>query len=231
LADVLHDDLIPAIKEIMDSGFFTRENFELLLVPLKMLAWFGGFLTDHPTTAKLYFGVVIAGLLGVTKIATGVAKIFHGLWKVVKPFTRFADDAVKAAAGVGQKITPFMAGGDDVLRVAGSTGAKGGMMSLAGKGLTRFLGPIGAGLLAIDVLEWMTGYDVPYLAQGGYVTGMANGGPVAGGPYLVGEHGPELFMPGQSGQVLNTADTNNIMGSDIIMRNVTIGIDSFGGLV
>jgi hypothetical protein len=48
---------------------------------------------------------------------------------------------------------------------------------------------------------------------------------------MVGEHGPELFIPGQTGQVLNTAETNNILGSDVVMRNVTIGIDSFGGIV
>lgn len=36
--------------------------------------------------------------------------------------------------------------------------------------------------------------------------GRATGGPVAGGrPYLVGERGPELFVPGSSGQVMKGA--------------------------
>jgi len=51
-----------------------------------------------------------------------------------------------------------------------------------------------------------------------------------GQPYLVGEQGPELFMPGTSGQVLNNAQTQGMMGGNVVLKDVTIGIDSFGGL-
>ena len=44
-------------------------------------------------------------------------------------------------------------------------------------------------------------------------TPRANGGPVAGGtPYLVGERGPELFMPGTGGSVVNNNDLRSAMG-------------------
>ena len=44
-------------------------------------------------------------------------------------------------------------------------------------------------------------------------TPRANGGPVAGGtPYLVGERGPELFMPGAGGSVVNNNDLRSAMG-------------------
>jgi tape measure domain-containing protein len=44
-------------------------------------------------------------------------------------------------------------------------------------------------------------------------TPRANGGPVAGGtPYLVGERGPELFMPGTGGSVVNNNDLREAMG-------------------
>ena len=67
-------------------------------------------------------------------------------------------------------------------------------------------------------------------AGGGYISPMSGGGRAgAGTPYLVGEQGPELFVPSQGGQVLNTATTSSI-GSNMQFRNVTIGIDSFGGL-
>ena len=67
-------------------------------------------------------------------------------------------------------------------------------------------------------------------AGGGYISPMSGGGMAgAGSPYLVGEQGPELFVPSQGGQVLNTASTSNI-GGNMQFRNVTIGIDSFGGL-
>ena len=67
-------------------------------------------------------------------------------------------------------------------------------------------------------------------AGGGYISPMSGGGLAgAGSPYLVGEQGPELFVPTQGGQVLNTASSSNI-NSNMQFRNVTIGIDSFGGL-
>lgn len=41
----------------------------------------------------------------------------------------------------------------------------------------------------------------------------ANGGPVSGGqPYMVGERGPELFVPGQSGGVMRNEDMRSLMG-------------------
>ena len=45
----------------------------------------------------------------------------------------------------------------------------------------------------------------------------ANGGPVgAGRPYMVGERGPELFVPGAQGNIV----PNNAMGSTSVVVNV-----------
>ncbi len=46
-------------------------------------------------------------------------------------------------------------------------------------------------------------------AAGGAIGGArADGGPVSAGvPYLVGERGPELFVPGELGQIMNNRDT------------------------
>jgi len=42
----------------------------------------------------------------------------------------------------------------------------------------------------------------------------ANGGPVsAGSPYVVGEHGPELFVPGRNGSVVSNSGLRDAMGS------------------
>ena len=50
------------------------------------------------------------------------------------------------------------------------------------------------------------------LQTGGYVTGMQSGGSLGQkGPYLVGERGPELFVPNSSGQVLNNRRTEDIL--------------------
>jgi len=46
-----------------------------------------------------------------------------------------------------------------------------------------------------------------------FQTGLANGGPAKGGqPYMVGERGPELFVPGQSGGVMRNEDMRSLMG-------------------
>ena len=69
--------------------------------------------------------------------------------------------------------------------------------------------------------EFKRGVDVPIRQsptnRGLPIVPRAMGGPVsAGAPYLVGERGPELFVPGKSGQIV----PNHAMGGDTI--NVTI---------
>jgi hypothetical protein len=55
------------------------------------------------------------------------------------------------------------------------------------------------------------------------LTGMAMGGPVsAGTPYMVGESGPELFVPGASGSIV----PNHKMGGAAITYNIDArGVD------
>ena len=69
--------------------------------------------------------------------------------------------------------------------------------------------------------------------SGGYVSPMAAGGmPKRNNAYIVGEQGPELFVPDRSGKILNTMQTQESIGSGrTVMKNVSIGIDSFGGIV
>jgi phage-related minor tail protein len=54
------------------------------------------------------------------------------------------------------------------------------------------------------------------------ISGKAAGGPVTGGkPYMVGERGPELFIPGQSGKIMaNGAGGSG--GSFTVVNNVTV---------
>ena len=84
---------------------------------------------------------------------------------------------------------------------------------------------IGAGLLAANYFSDRQ--------SGGYVNPMASGGrPQSGGAYMVGEQGPELFIPDRPGKILNSMQTQESIGSGkTVMKNVSIGIDSFGGLV
>lgn len=65
---------------------------------------------------------------------------------------------------------------------------------------------------------------------GSIFTGKAVGGPVRGGnPYLVGEKGPELFVPGASGSIVRNQDLGNSGGSEIVINQtlqITTGVQS-----
>ena len=59
----------------------------------------------------------------------------------------------------------------------------------------------------------------------GAVMGRASGGPVsAGKPYMVGEHGRELFVPQSAGRVLSVAQTKNAgsFGGVVINQEITV---------
>jgi len=62
-------------------------------------------------------------------------------------------------------------------------------------------------------------------AMPGFFPTRASGGPVSGGsPYIVGEKGPELFVPGSSGNIV----PNNAMGGT---NNVVVNVDASGSAV
>jgi tape measure domain-containing protein len=66
------------------------------------------------------------------------------------------------------------------------------------------------------------GFNLPSL-----LPGRAKGGPVGGGrPYIVGERGPELFVPGRSGSIV----PNNKLGSSG-SSNVVVNVDASGSKV
>jgi len=73
----------------------------------------------------------------------------------------------------------------------------------------------GFGNLGSDAGSGISGF----LAGGSGILGKANGGPVsAGTPYMVGERGPELFVPNNSGNIV----PNHALGGDVnVVVNVT----------
>jgi hypothetical protein len=61
---------------------------------------------------------------------------------------------------------------------------------------------------------------------------LANGGRATGGlPYLVGEMGPELFMPGRGGNVVPNDRLGSMGGGTSIVINVTAGMGTNGAQV
>jgi len=61
---------------------------------------------------------------------------------------------------------------------------------------------------------------------GGPLRMMARGGPVAGGrPYLVGERGPELFVPTESGTIVSNGQTQAMAGKGAVYN---INVHAYG---
>jgi phage-related minor tail protein len=60
--------------------------------------------------------------------------------------------------------------------------------------------------------------------------GKAVGGPVAGGkPYMVGEQGPEMFMPNTAGQIVSNSELNSGGGGAVVNFNIN-AIDTQTGV-
>ena len=79
-------------------------------------------------------------------------------------------------------------------------------LGAAGGGGTSTSTGFGAG----DTSHWANIQNTPMLK----FPGMADGGAVkAATPYLVGERGPELFVPGTSGGVMSNSDLRASMGA------------------
>jgi len=107
------------------------------------------------------------------------------------------------------------------------------MVGIAKSAMAFKLAMAGTGIGALLIGGLMLKRFMDNRQSGGYVSPMAGGGmPMGNRPYLVGEQGPELFIPDRSGKILNTMQTQESIGSGkTVMKNVSIGIDSFGGLV
>ena len=140
--------------------------------------------------------------------------------------------AVSVSQGIGNAIGSSLANGISGL-IEGSATVKevfADMLKSIGQTLVQEGTKMIATYIAIGIAKAFAGMsggkaptDVPQMTQNSIVTptgfsgqfaGMAaNGGPVEGGrPYLVGERGPELFVPGQSGGVMRNEDMRSLMG-------------------
>jgi Flp pilus assembly pilin Flp len=136
---------------------------------------------------------------------TGIKKIFHwikqGVEKVVSVFSTIKDGVVTAFKGLAGIIkAPFKLAFNGIAWLWNNT----------------------VGKLRFEIPSWVPviggkGFDVPQMptmkAVGGSVTGMK--------PYIVGEQGPELFVPGGSGSIVPNHRLGG-MGGGTVVQNITI---------
>lgn len=97
--------------------------------------------------------------------------------------------------------------------VAGASGGGGGVEAASKQGTLTTGGSGNFGLGTGSTFASPEQFAPPTIMAGSGIPGAANGGPVLGGqPYMVGERGPELFVPGQSGGVMRNEDMRSLMG-------------------
>jgi hypothetical protein len=113
---------------------------------------------------------------------------------ILKIITSLADRAISSAF-------------DDLFsKMAKASGTSGGFADLFSKGVSYLGGLFGGG----------TTPEVPELADGGYAS--------ATKPHLVGERGPELFIPSASGRVVSNSDLGGMGGQVNQTFNITTGV-------
>jgi hypothetical protein len=133
------------------------------------------------------------------------------------PFSEGLDGMLKGFLEVIQRMAAEAAAAQIFKNLFGGTEGLGGFLG-------TLLGGFGGGGAAAAGSSFTT-VGMP---------GMASGGPVSGGmPYMVGEKGPEMFVPGASGSIIpnsqlggsiNYAPVINAQGADASLRAALPGI-------
>ena len=92
----------------------------------------------------------------------------------------------------------------------------------AAKGITSF------GLSLITDLPAIAGAWLALEAAKGIIAGLAHGGAAsAGTPYIVGEQGPEIFIPAASGNVLSNKELRQMINANIVSQNKTPVVNNY----
>ncbi len=143
------------------------------------------------------------GIVGLVTGANTVKQVFADLMQSVGQILA-SEGAKMIATYIAIGIAKLFAG-------LGGGNIFGGKMGVDTFGTMNLPGLEGAGALGSTGLGLGNGVGVPML---GGIPGYAEGGhAIANRPYVVGERGPELFVPGATGSVVPAKDIREAMGS------------------
>lgn len=181
-----------------------------------------------------------AGLIIAYNSSEEFRNVVNAIFDAIKPVLKILGDlflmvgttivrAFGAAFDVVKKLVEIL-WGDGKGPLAIAVGAIGGLFGGLGEVIGFFVGLVQG---ALDIVQSLINLanNLPFIggflpAQGTRTkreSGRAAGGPVTGGQqYMVGERGPELFVPNQSGSIV----PNNSLGGQI---NVTVQAGAFLG--
>lgn len=161
----------------------------------------------------------------ITTAAEGIGLAFSDSFKGIVSGTMTAQEALASF---------FRSVADHFLDMAAQIIAKWIQLTILNSVLSLFPGgpSVGAAIGSAGGVPGLFGPGAPDAIAGGAIysgpgpyalPARAAGGPVTGGmPYMVGERGPELFVPGRSGSIV----PNHQLGGDNV--NVVVNVDAKG---
>ena len=182
----------------------------------------GGELGAQAETVRLELEKLISPIEQVKNAAEGIGTAFADSFKAAVSGAMTAQEALSSF---------FQSVADRFLDMAAQIIAKWIEMTILntalrlfpGGGLFTGAGPVSGAAAFSGAGMGSKGFFLPEILP---LPGRAMGGPVSGGsPYMVGERGPELFVPGRSGTIV----PNNALGGDNV--NVVVNVDASGSKV
>ena len=143
----------------------------------------------------------------VDNLFNSISNVVAGTMTAKEAFASFLNSVADMLADVAKRIiAQYIAIG--IARMFAGIGGGGGGFAASGP------------LAAVGNVN--TGFN---FNAGAMIPGRAKGGPVMGGsPYIVGERGPELFVPGSSGTII----PNDKMGGGV---SIVVNVDASGSSV
>jgi hypothetical protein len=165
-----------------------------------LLTGFGNFLNGLLTGLGNFANGLLSGFGSfLNGLLTGLGSFVNSLLAGLGRFTNeFLAGFGKAIEGIGTAVGQALSGVGNVLA---------GLRGVANQGVLG--SALGGSGLADNVF--------------GTIFGRYTGGPVSpNSPYLVGERGPELFVPSTSGRVIDANTTRSMGGGVTVQNNFTI---------
>lgn len=179
----------------------------------------------------LLTGTALAPLLGILLLVGGLVAAYTTNWMGFKDTVDSIGDAMRRAFTAAKQLWEILglivSRGEatnwarDYVEENWNTGIDMSQTGVAGK---RMSASKGSSVLGGSGTPFVNA-GTAFLGGGTALPMRAGGGPVSGGsPYIVGERGPEVFVPGSSGSIV----PNNRMGG-VSIGNLTVQYNAMNG--
>lgn len=222
ILNLIDNAIIPAVTAFTDWATQNPETFNTLMMVMGAVVVLGPVITalggaisllgTLVSAASAAVGVMGGGMMAAIGPIVAVGAAIAGVIAQIHEFNRLTN---AAASSANQAISPMLQSGQltpEQLREAAFR-----------ETAAQFGGGIGGDIMARLLYE-----NIARGAETGefhLIDGRASGGPVMGGqPYMVGERGPELFVPSSAGSIV----PNEAMGG-VQIGSLTINANDAAG--